>query len=223
MIRALALMAAGTLVGLVFGACAASRPIGSGPFVPASERLFDGKSLAGWTQRGGKAAYRVEKGAIVGATRPNQPNSFLCTNAEFGDFILELEFKVDADLNSGVQFRSQSLPEYHDGQVHGYQVEIDPSVRAWTGGIYEEGRRGWLASLETKPDARAAFRPGRWNSMRVEARGDLIQTWINGIPTAELRDSMTPRGFIGLQVHGVGARTDELTVRWRGLRMQRLD
>lgn len=211
------------LVGLNLAACARSARVGLGPLVRPAESLFDGKTLTGWVQRGGEAQYRVEDGAIVGATRPNQPNSFLCTTRDYSDFILELEFKVDPDLNSGVQVRSQSLPEYHNGQVHGYQIEIDPSPRAWTGGIYDEGRRGWLAPLDKNPGAQAAFKPGEWNSMRVEARADLIRAWINGIPTAEIHDSMTPRGFIGLQVHGVGSEAAERTVRWRGLRLRKLD
>jgi hypothetical protein len=201
---------------LALGGCA-SNP---GAVADGFEPLFDGKTLAGWVQRGGKSEYRVENGCLVGATRPNEPNSFLCTQREFDDFVLELEFKVDPGLNSGVQIRSESRPEYQGGRVHGYQVDIDPSSRAWTGGIYDEGRRGWLASLEGKPEAQHAFRQGEWNAMRVEARGDLIRTWINGVPTAELRDSMTSRGFIALQVHGVGAQTQELTVRWRGIKLR---
>ncbi len=214
-----AMIAALLVLGLALFGCAGHAPPHADD---GSVPLFDGQSLAGWTQRGGKADYRVEDGAIVGATRPNQPNSFLCTTEEFGDFILTLRFKVDPDLNSGVQIRSQSLPAYHNGQVHGYQVEIDPSARAWTGGIYDEGRRGWLAPLDKEPAARAAFKPGQWNSMRIEARGDLIRAWINDIPTAAIHDSMTPRGFIGLQVHGGGTGA-ERTVRFRDIRLQRLD
>ena len=112
------------------------------------QELFDGKTLQGWVQRGGKAHYSVKDGAIVGSTVLNTPNSFLCTEKTYGNFILELDFKVDPELNSGVQIRSESLPDYHNGVVHGYQVEIDPSSRAWTGGIYDESRRGWLKDLE---------------------------------------------------------------------------
>jgi len=116
--------------------------------------LLDGKTLHGWVQHGGKAAYRVEDGEIVGSTVPNTPNSFLCTEKTFGDFILELDFKVDPKLNSGVQIRSECFDEPKTieaggktikipaGRVHGYQVEIDPSPRAWTAGIYDEGRAG---------------------------------------------------------------------------------
>jgi len=217
------LLVAANLAALALGGCTPRPPATPGAVVGEGfAPLFDGRTLAGWVQRGGKAEYRVEDGCIVGASRPNQPNSFLCTEREYEDFILELEFKVDPDLNSGVQIRSQSLSAYHNGQVHGYQVEIDPSPRAWTGGIYDEGRRGWLVPVDKDPYARAAFKPGQWNRMRVEARGDLIRVWINAIQTAELHDSMTLRGFIGLQVHGVGADTRERTVRWRGIRIQPL-
>ena len=182
--------------------------------------LFDGKSLNGWRQRGGKATYRVEDGQIVGTSTPNTPNSFLCTEKEWDDFELELEFKVDPLLNSGVQIRSNSLPEYHDGRVHGYQVEIDPSDRGWTGGIYDEGRRGWLASLAENTAARYAFREGQWNKLRIVAVGDSIQTFLNGVPAADLIDSKTPKGFIGLQVHSVGGERRPLEVRWRNIRLQ---
>ncbi len=201
---------AGVLIGV---ASCASKP----------QKLFDGSTLEGWTQRGGKASYTVTDGCIVGATRPNTSNSFLCTVQTFRDFVLELEFKVDPELNSGVQIRSESTPGYKDGVVHGYQVEIDPSARAWTGGIYDESRRGWLASLEGKPEAQKAFREGEWNRMRVEARGDRIRTWVNGVATADLRDSMTAEGFIGLQVHGIGKRESELKVMFRNIVVRRLD
>jgi hypothetical protein len=184
--------------------------------------LFDGKTLHGWKQLGGKAKYTVEDGMIVGSSVPNTSNSFLCTDKNYGDFVLELDFKVDRDLNSGVQVRSESLPAYHKGQVHGYQVEIDPSERAWSGGIYDEGRRGWLNNLDKNEAARKAFKQDAWNHFRIECRGDSIKTWINGVPAADLKDSMTKAGFIGLQVHGVGNKTDPLHVRWKNIRIKEL-
>lgn len=201
---------------------------------PEWKPLFDGSSLSGWVQRGGKAQYRVENGAIVGQSVPNTGNSFLCTDRDYGDFVLELEFQVAPQLNSGVQIRSQVFDEArtieHEGKpktipagrVHGYQVEIDPSDRAWTGGIYDEGRRGWLNDLSQNEPARRAFRPGEWNQFRIECRGDSLKTWLNGVPAADLRDRMTPSGFIALQVHGVGPRTEPLEVRWRNIRLQEI-
>lgn len=183
-------------------------------FVP----LFDGKTLNGWKQLGGKAKYTVEDGVIVGSSVPNTSNSFLCTEKTYGDFILELEYKVDKALNSGVQIRSEY--DKKGNRVFGYQVEIDPSARAWSGGIYDEGRRGWLFDLKNKPEAQKAFKQGDWNKYRVECRGDSIKTWINGVPAADLKDSKSLRGFIGLQVHAVGDKTDPLQVRFRNIRIQ---
>jgi hypothetical protein len=107
--------------------------------------------------------------------------------------------------------------------VHGYQVEIDPSKRAWTGGIYDEGRRGWLFDLKNNEAARHAFKPEAWNTFRIECKGDLIKTWLNGVPAAELHDAVTPSGFIALQVHGVGKKTEPLKVRFRKIRIKELD
>jgi len=199
-------------------------------FVP----LFDGKTLEGWEQHGGDAEYTVEDGAIVGTSVPKTPNSFLATKKTYGDFILELEFKVDPALNSGVQFRSNVFDKptkvgkkrIPAGRVHGYQVEIDPSPRAYTGGIYDEGRRGWLYNLagEKNAKARKAFKQDEWNHFRVEAVGDSIKTWINGVPAANLKDDMTAKGFIALQVHGVGNKQEKIgkQVRWRNLKIKEL-
>jgi hypothetical protein len=181
--------------------------------------LFDGKTLDGWKQHGGKAKYSVEDGAIVGTSVPDTPNSFLCTEKLFGDFILELEFKVDRELNSGVQVRSEVNK---NDRVFGYQVEIDASARAWSGGIYDEGRRGWLNDLKNNEPARKAFKQDQWNHFRIEAKGDSIKTWLNGVPAADLKDSKTLRGFVGLQVHGVGKRAEPLHVRWRNIRIKEL-
>ncbi|MHC5102181.1 MAG: 3-keto-disaccharide hydrolase, partial [Planctomycetota bacterium] len=151
--------------------------------------LFDGKTLDGWSQKGGRAIYAVEDGQIVGKTVLETPNSFLCTKQFYSDFILELEFKVDSKLNSGIQIRSNSFPEYNNGRVHGYQVEIDPSDRAFTGGIYDEARRGWLHPLKDNPTAQKAFKQDQWNTFRVEAIGNTIKTWLNDVPAAHLYDT----------------------------------
>ena len=182
--------------------------------------LFDGKSTAGWGQRGGKAVYTVEEGALVGRTVLDTPNSFLCPPKEYADFVLEFEVWVDPKLNSGVQVRSASRPDYRNGVVHGYQIEIDPSERAWSGGIYDEQRRGWLASPKDDPVARKAFKVGDWNRYRVEAAGDRLRTWVNDVPVAHLVDGMTRAGFIGFQVHQ--AKEAGLAVRWRNIRLKEL-
>src|SRR5687767_12687370 len=165
--------------------------------------LFNGKDLSGWKQLNGKASYAVTNGEIVGTTLFGEPNSFLVTEQHYGDFILELDFRLDAEMNSGIQFRSESKADYDKGRVHGYQMEIDPSERAWTGGIYDEGRRGWLYSLEYNPPGKKAYKQRVWNHARIECIGPVLRIWINGIPTAHLVDDLTTRGFIALQVHSV--------------------
>ena len=200
--------------------------------------------LDGWQQRGGVAEYALEDGVLVGTAVADTPNSFLCTKRIFSDFVLELEFKVDDGLNSGIQIRSHAYDEASlvtvrasggelqervmpAGRVHGYQVEIDPSERAWSAGIYDEARRGWLDQPdgEHQEAARGAFKSGEWNRLRVAAIGTSIRTWLNGIAVADLDDDMTAEGFIGLQVHSVGG-DDALVgarVQWRKVRIREVD
>jgi hypothetical protein len=183
--------------------------------------LFNGRNISGWIQKGGTAAFTVENGEIVGTSALDTPSSFLCTELNYSNFILELEFKVDSTLNSGIQIRSNCLQDYQEGRVHGYQVEIDPSARAWSGGIYDESRRGWLYELSDNPSARKAFIQGEWNKVRVEAMDDTIKTWLNGIPVSWLIDDLTHDGFIALQVHDIGQDSTRLgkQVRWRNIRI----
>ena len=168
------------------------------------EKLFNGKDLAGWERLNGTAEYTVVKGEIVGITQMNTSNTFLATTRIFGDFILEYEIKMDEGLNSGVQIRSESRKDFNNGRVHGYQVECDDSPRAWSAGIYDESRRGWLYPLEYNQAAKKSYKRAQWNKFRVEAIGNSIRTWLNGVPCANLVDDMTPSGFIALQVHGIG-------------------
>ena len=187
---------------------------------PKWQDLFNGTDLTGWEKLNGTAEFKVEDNTIIGISEMNTPNTFLATTEDYGDFILEFDFKVDDGLNSGVQFRSLSLPEYRDGRVHGYQFEIDPSDRAWTGGIYDEARRGWIYPLNYNPEGQQAFKNEEWNSARIEAIGNSIRTWVNGVQCTELLDDATPSGFIALQVHSIGR--EELagkTVSWRNIRI----
>ena len=184
------------------------------------ELLFNGKDLTGFKQLNGEAKYRVEEGAIVGTTVPNTPNSFLATVKDYGDFILELELKVDNSMNSGVQFRSLSLPEVKNGRVHGYQMEIDPSDRAWSGGIYDEARRDWLYIPNINPLSKTAFKKDTWNKYRIEAIGPVIRTWVNGVPISVLIDDLTPSGFIALQVHAIAKdAVPGKEIRWRNIKI----
>ncbi len=183
--------------------------------------LFNGKDLKGWKQLNGKAKYTIENGEIVGTTVSDTPNSFLATEQDYGDFILELELKVDNSMNSGIQFRSLSKADYKDGRVHGYQMEIDPSDRAWSGGIYDEARRDWLYIPNSNPEGKKAFKKDAWNKYRIEAIGNIIRTWVNGVPVAYLVDDVTPKGFIALQVHAIGKNdAPGKQIRWRNIRIQ---
>lgn len=170
--------------------------------------LFNGKDLSGWEELGGSAEFKVEDGAIVGISKTDTPNSFLATKNVYGDFIFECEFSVDDGLNSGIQFRSQSSSDFKNGRVYGYQAEIDASKRSWSGGVYDEARRGWLYHLEYNPAAKNAFKPGEWNILRIEAIGDHIRVWLNNQQTTDLIDDLTPNGFIALQVHSIKGNKD---------------
>ncbi len=190
--------------------------------------MFDGDSLAGWTQRNGTATYRVEDNTIVGKTTKGSPNSFLCSDKLYGDFELEFEVKVDNRLNSGVQIRSQTKggPK---GRVNGPQVEIEASGAkgAEAGYVYGEATgRGWLTPAKRlKPHKH--FKDGEWNKFRVVAKGPRIQTWINDQPIEDLTDEEIykthAKGFIGLQVHGIGKAAGPYEVAWRNIRIKEID
>jgi len=182
--------------------------------------LFNGTDLSGWEKLNGNAEYEIEENAIVGISKLNTPNTFLATKERYGDFILEYEVWVDNKLNSGVQIRSNSKPDYRDGRVYGYQVEIDPSERSWTGGIYDEARRGWLYNLEYNPEAKSAFKNEDWNKFRVEAFGNNIRVWVNEIQTADLIDDYDSEGIICLQVHSIKDESAEgAEVKFRNIRI----
>ncbi|WP_085535749.1 3-keto-disaccharide hydrolase [Massilibacteroides vaginae] len=185
-------------------------------------KLFNGKDFTGFVQLNGEAPYEVVDGCMVGTSVKGQPNSFLATEKNYGDFILEFEVLCDPVLNSGVQFRSQSKPEYNNGRVHGYQCEIDPSDRAWSGGIYDEARRGWLVPLTDNPAGQKAYKRDDWNKYRIEAIGNNIRIWLNGVNTANLFDEEDASGFIAFQVHGIGKddAKDGKQIKWRNIRIK---
>lgn len=208
-------------LGTVAAALLAAPLLSAGAWEP----LFNGTDLSGWKQVNGTAPYAVVDGAIVGTTVVDSPNSFLATERTFGDFILELEIRQDvAPTNCGIQFRSLSKPDHDKGRVHGYQCEIDPSPRGWTGGIYDESRRGWLYPGNLNPRGRELYQFGRWNQIRIEAIGTSLRTWVNGVPVAHVIDDMTREGFIALQVHSVGSAAEAgRRISWRNIRIQTRD
>jgi hypothetical protein len=170
--------------------------------------LFDGKTLNGWKRLAGTAEYKVENGMIVGYTVLNSGNTFLATQKEYGNFILELDIKIESEKgNSGVQTRSHYDAAAKDGKglVYGRQVEVDPSDRKWSGGIYDEGRRKWLYPLTLNTKAQDAFKAKEFNHYKIECIDHEMKTWVNGIPTAYLVDTIDQKGFIALQVHQVSS------------------
>ena len=214
------------------------------PVVWAEESvsLFDGKTLKGWDVLTCEAV--VKDSAIL----LTAGNGLVQSKKQYSDFVLEYEYKCDNRLNSGVQIRSTAYnkevtktlengktKKFPAGRVHGYQVEIDPNKpdRMWSAGIYDEGRRGWLyPGLRGGNDgeAKAAFtksgqkiyKPNEWNKVRVECNGDSIKTWLNGVVRADFKDSLTAKGFIALQVHGIGNKKELVgaQVQWRNLRLK---
>lgn len=203
--------------------------------------LFDGQSLDGWSVHSGWATYYVNYGEIVGSTAKGSPNSFLCTDKTYGDFILEFEVFCDPELNSGVQFRSiiakndiEFIFQDRDGNVqsqkhpkdrlYGYQVEIAAEENGSSGGVYDEARRAYFLDRPQEGDeASKAFKDGQWNKYRIKCQGNHIQTWVNDILCADFKDDMTYEGVIGLQVHSIGDNPDTYQVKWRNIRLQELD
>jgi len=204
--------------------------------------LFDGQTLEGWSVHSGFAKYTVEDGTIVGTAVKGSPNTFLCTDREFGDFILEFEVLLeDHQLNSGVQFRSQIAPQElvfvfrnSDGEfqsrtipadrVYGYQVEISARESGGAGGVYDEARRAMMPWWPERGSGESkVFKDRQWNSYRVECKGDSIRTIVNGMVISDFRDALTLSGIIGLQVHDVGTDPTPYKVRWRNIRLMPLD
>ena len=196
--------------------------------------LFDGTSLDGWTQKNGTATYQVVDKTILGTTSEGSPNSFLCTDKDYGDFELEFDVRVHNSLNSGCQIRSKTKEtdgqkkNAKRGRVYGPQCEIEASGEkgAEAGYIYGEATgRGWLTSPERlKPHK--VFKDGQWNHFRIVAKGPRIQTWVNGESVEDLTDEdiyqSHPRGFIGLQVHGIKKGMGPYDVAWRNIRIKEL-
>lgn len=184
------------------------------------EKLFNEKDLSNFEVLNGTAEYRIEANCIIGVSKMDTPNTFLATKQLYSDFILEFEVWADSSVNSGVQFRSISDPNIKKGRVHGYQVEIESSSRKWAGGIYDEARRGWLYPLKENIKGQNAFNVNEWNKYRIEAIGNEIKTWVNGVQCTNLIDDVTAKGLIGLQVHSIGEeRQAGKEIKWRNLRI----
>ncbi|MGM1430566.1 3-keto-disaccharide hydrolase [Sphingobacterium lactis] len=185
--------------------------------------LFDGKTLQGWKAVGGDAPYTIEDGAIVGRMTKGTPNSFLITEKDYGDFILELDVKLEGNqTNSGIQTRSHIDMNQNNGKgrVYGRQIDIDPAARAWTGGVYDEARRGWIYPLELNEKAKTAYKQEEYNHIRIEAIGNELRSWVNGVPAAYVVDTVDASGFIGLQVHSIPDELDGKKVYFKNIKIK---
>lgn len=200
-----------TCVAMPLGAVALL--LGTAPVVGQEAlSIFNGENLAGWTIHGTELWY-VEDGELVCESGPDAEYGYLRTDATYDDFELTLEFKQEADGNSGVFFRSTI-----DGvRISGWQAEVAPPG-LYSGGIYESYGRGWL--IQPEPELDSALRMGEWNEMKLRVVGDRVTTWINGTQMIDLTDAEIGqrRGHIALQIHDGGG----IKVRWRNLRVARL-
>src|SRR3954452_7724194 len=219
---------------LVFAAiCVQLSPMAARSDESSSSSLFDGKTLDGWSVKGGNATYKIEDGAIVGTTVERSPNTFLC-RGDYGDFVLEFDVLCDKELNSGVQIRSHTYEkdtalESKKGQirkagtVYGYQCEITKAEEGVAGNFWDEARRTkWLDDFSKKPEATKAYKDGEWNHYRIVAQGDHIRSWVNGVPCADFHNDLDASGLIGFQVHSIRAGTGPYTVRWKNIRLKEL-
>lgn len=208
--------------------------------------IFNGKDLNGWVNHGGGKFY-VEDACIVAEAIMGLPNSFLHSEKKYQDFELEFEVKLDTLLNSGVQIRSNIYKEdtetvrwggrfdengeklvinrkWEAGWFWGYQIEIDPTSRSWSGSIYEEAGRGFLHTPGINETVKSAFKPLEWNYFRVRVKDNHIQSWINGTMIADIYDDLTSNGYIALQLHGIGNNKSKSNkkIRWKNLSLKEL-
>jgi hypothetical protein len=177
-----------------------------------TESLFNGKDLHNWTIHGTEKWY-VEKGELVCESGPDKQYGYLSTNKPYKNFILTLEFRQEANGNSGVFFRSSI-----DGvKISGWQVEVAPPGSN-SGGVYESYGRGWL--IKPRAEDEQWLKMGEWNTMKIMVKGDEVTTWLNGHQMIYLKDEKIGKGegFIALQIHDGGG----IKVRWRNIRLEKL-
>jgi len=175
--------------------------------------LFNGKDLNGWTINGTEKWYVDSNRELVCESGPDKQYGYLSTNKHYKNFILTLQFKQEANGNSGVFFRSS----IEGVKISGWQVEVVP-INLHTGGIYESYGRGWL--IQPKPEDEAQLKPGEWNTMKIKVLNDEVTTWLNDHQMVYLKDERIGQGegFIALQIHDGGG----IKVRWKNIRIQEL-
>jgi hypothetical protein len=187
--------------------------------------LFNGEDLKGWTPRVGYSKYEVRDGVIVGSCVPGSRNTYLSTEREdYRDFIFTAELKWAVDGNSGIMFRAQRKPGKKYEVVYGPQCEMEGFAkgRGWSGGIYGQSAGGWIYPLwlNAHAKARRALKEDVWNRVTIQAIGNEVKTWINGIPAAHWidKDGEYREGFFGLQVHS----GDQGEIHFRNIKVREL-
>jgi hypothetical protein len=196
------------LVCVLFSAAHVSAQTKQAPWIS----LFNGKDLTGWTIKGSTGKAWVQDGEIVCHQVINTPeHTFITTDATFSDLILELDGKIDGDFNTGILLRAVDQPTESKLRLHAYQVKIDPTPRQWTGGVFDDFGPDWhwFYTLENDAHARAAFKIGEWNHFRVEAIGNRIKVWVNGIPTTNMINDKYSSGHIALKIHALGNKPEQ--------------
>ena len=208
--------------------------------------LFNGKDLEGWINYGGGKFYVAEE-CIVGEAITGLPNTFLHTREKYQNFELEFDVKLDTVLNSGVQIRSNMYEKDTEtirwggrfdkngdkliinkkrkgGTFWGYQIEIDPTSRAWSGAIYEEAGRGFLHTPGVNETVKSAFKPLEWNHFKVRVKDNHLQSWVNGVMVGNIYDDLTATGYIALQLHGIGKNTSKANkkILWKNIVLKKL-
>lgn len=179
---------------------------------PRYVKIFNGKNLDGWTIHGTEKWY-VANGELVCESGPDKQYGYLSTNKNYANFILTLDFKQEANGNSGVFFRSS----IEGVKISGWQVEVAPPAQH-TGGIYESYGRGWI--IQPKPEDEKFLKQGKWNTLKIKVVNDEVTTWLNGHQMIHLKDQKigAGKGFIALQIHDGGG----IKVRWKKIRVQEL-
>ena len=209
-------------------------------------KIFNGSNLNGWLNYGGGKFY-VENNCIVGEAITGLPNTFLHTEKKYQNFELQFDVKLDTVLNSGVQIRSNIYQNDTEtvrwggrfdqegqkdlkniirkaGTFWGYQIEIDPTSRAWSGAVYEEAGRGFLHTPGINQKVKSAFKPLEWNHYKIRVKDNHIQSWVNGVIIGDVYDNMTDDGYIALQLHSIGKNKIRANkkIRWKNLSLKEL-
>ena len=171
--------------------------------------LFNGHDLTGWkiVALTNPAPAVVEDGAMVLRQRPGTiEHTFVTSEKKYGDFILELDVKDDPGFNSGILLRCADALKEAKVRLNGYQVKIDNTSRAWTGGVFDDYGDSWkwLHDLTDNERGRAAFKLGEWAHFRIECFGPTVKVWVNGVPTCNLIDEKYRAGYIAFKIHSVG-------------------